>query len=175
MPADPKARWRVRLAFLCLFVFLVVLSIGAWYLGDLGRLQDRLAIRESQASLQGVTAPAQIDKAARQHPSDRFLQMLEMAMRAAGDTDAAAEKLSNEVEQPPIPPGINLSTLNRADLEALASHLKTAEANASAFMPRYTALLKTERDSIERAALARHADPETLRKLWTSSTSGRRR
>lgn len=165
MPADPKARWRVRLAFLSLFVFIVVLSIGAWYLTDLGRLQDRRAARESQASLQGVTEPAQIDAALRQHPSDRFLQMLATAMRAADNTGAAAAKLSNEVEQPPIPAGINLAAASRGDIEALARNLKTAEANATAFMPRYAALLKAERDSVERSALALHVDSETLGKL----------
>jgi len=165
VPSDPKARWRVRIAFLCLFVVFVALSFGAWYLADLGRLVERNAARESQAALQGITEPAQIDAALRQHPSDKFLQLVAMAGRAANDTNAAADKLSGEVEQPPIPAGINLAALNRPDLETLRRDLKTAEANANAFMPRYTALLKAERDAIEKYALSLHAGEETLTRL----------
>ena len=165
VPSKPKARWRVRIAFLCLFVVFVALSFGAWYLADLSRLLDRNAARDSQAALQGITEPAQIDAALRQHPSDKFLQMVAAASKAANDTSAAADKLSGEVEQPPIPAGINLATLNRPDLESLRRNLKTAEANANAFMPRYTALLKTEREGIEKYALSLRAEKETQTRL----------
>ena len=86
-------------------------------------------------------------------------------MKAADDTSAAAEKLAAEVEQPAIPGDINLGAMNRGELEALRRNLKTAQANASAFMPRYTALLKTERDAIQKGALALHVDKETLGQL----------
>jgi hypothetical protein len=165
VPSDPKAKTRVRLAFLCLFVVFVALSVGAWYIAGLSRLAESHAARENRAALQGITESAQIDAALRQHPSDKFLQMVAMAIKAAEDTRAAAEKLSSEVEQPPIPAGINLATLNRSDLEALRRNLKTAEANATAFMPRYTALLTTERDAIEKYALSLHAEKETPAKL----------
>jgi hypothetical protein len=165
VPSDRKARIRVWIAFACLFVVFVVLSIGATYLADLTRLQESVATRESQAALQGITEPAQIDEALRQHPSNQFLKMLAMAMRAADETRAAAEKLSGEVEQPAIPRDINLGAMSRGDLEALRRNLKTAEANAAAFMPRYAALLKTERDGIEKSALALHVEKETLGKL----------
>ena len=165
VPSEPKARWRVRIAFLCLFAVFVALSFGAWYLADLSRLLDRNAARDSRAMVQGVTEPAQIDAALRQHPSNKFLQLVAMAIRAANDTSAAADKLFNEVEQPAIPAGINLAALNRSDLEALRRNLKTAEANALAFMPRHTALLKTEREGIEKYALSLHAEKETLTKL----------
>jgi G:T/U-mismatch repair DNA glycosylase len=165
MPSDTNAKWRVRIAFLCLFVVFVVLSIGAYYLTDLSRLQDRVAARESQAALQGITDPAQIDEALRKHPSNRFLRMLAMAIRAADETDAAGEKLSNEVEQPAIPTDINLGAASRNELEALRRNLKTAEANAKAFMPRYAALLKSERDKVEKDALSLHVEKETLGRL----------
>ena len=165
VPSDRKAKLRVWIAFLCLFVFIVALSIGAYYLADLGRLQDSIAARESQAAVQGITDPAQIDEALKQQPSNRFLQMVAMAITAANATNAATEKLSGEVEQPAIPADINLGAVNRSDLEALRRHLKTAEANALAFMPRYTALLKTERDTVEKNALALHVEKRHLGKL----------
>src|SRR5664280_1149703 len=59
VPSEPKARWRVRIAFLCLFAVFVALSFGAWYLADLSRLLDRNAARDSRAMVQGVTEPAQ--------------------------------------------------------------------------------------------------------------------
>jgi hypothetical protein len=165
VPPNPKARWRVRLAFLCLFVVFVALSVGAWYIAGLARLAESHAARESRPAVQVIAAPSQIDEALRQHPSSKLLQMVAMAIKAADDTRAAADKLSSEVEQPPIPPGLNLAALSRPDLEALRRNLKTAEANANAFMPRYTALLKTERDAIEKYALSLHAEKETPAKL----------
>jgi uncharacterized protein (DUF1501 family) len=165
VPSDRKAKIRVVVAFACLFVVFVALSIGANYLAGLTSRQDSVAARESQAALQGVTEPAQIDAALKQHPSSRLLQMLAMAMKAADETNAAAEKLAAEVEQPPIPRDINLGAMNRGELEAFRRNLKTAEANASAFMPRYTALLKTERDAIEKGGLALHVEQETLGRL----------
>ena len=165
MPSDRKATTRIVVAFACLFVVFVALSYGAWYLSGLASRQDSVAARESLAALQGITEPAQITAALRQHPSSRVLQMLAMAMKAADDTSAAAEKLAAEVEQPPIPRDINLGAMNREQLEAFRRNLKTAGANASAFMPRYTALLKTERDGIEKGALALHVETEMIGKL----------
>jgi hypothetical protein len=164
-PSDPKAKTRVRLAFLCLFVVFVALSIGAWYIADLSRLAESHAARESRPAVQAIAAPSQIDEALRQHPSSKLLQMVAMAIKAADDTRAAADKLSGEVEQPPIPPGINLATLNRSDLEALRRNLKTAETNANAFMPRYAALLRTERDAIEKQAISLRVEKDALTKL----------
>jgi hypothetical protein len=100
MPSDPNPNTRVRIAFLCLFVFMIVLSVGAYFVADLRKLQDSIAARESQTALQGITDPRQLDEALRQHPSNKFLQMMAMATRAADETSAATEKLSNEVEPP---------------------------------------------------------------------------
>jgi hypothetical protein len=164
-PTDRKATIRVVVAFACLFVVFVALSIGAWYLAGLASRQDSVAARESRAALQGITEPAQITGVLKQHPSSRLLQMLAMAVKATDDTSAAAEKLAAEVEQPAIPGDINLGAMNRGEIEALRRNLKTAQANASTFMPRYTALLKTERDAIQKGALALRVDKETLGQL----------
>ena len=165
MPSDPNPNTRVRIAFLCLFVFMVVLSVGAYFVADLRKLQDSIAARESQTALQGITDPRQMDEALRQHPSNKFLQMMAMATRAADETSAATEKLSNEVEPPAISKGINLGAASRSDLEALRRDLKTAEANATALMPRYVALLKTERANVEKYALSLHLDKDMISRL----------
>jgi hypothetical protein len=150
MPSDPNAKTRVRIAFVSL---LVVFSAGAYFVGDLGKLQENISARESRTALQGITDPGQIEEALRQYPSNKFLQMLAMATRAADETSAGTEKVLNEVEPPAISRNINLGAASRADLEALRRDLKTAQANATAFMPRVSALLKTERDNVKKYAL----------------------
>jgi hypothetical protein len=165
MPSDPKAKTRVRIAFLCFFVFMIVFSVGAYFVADLRRLQELIAARESQAELQGITDASQIDQALRQHPSNRFLQLTAMATRSADETNAAAEKLSKEVEPPAISRNINLGTASRSDLQALRRDLKTAEANATTFMPRYTTLFKAERDNVEKYALSLYVDKDTMRRF----------
>ena len=150
MPSDPNAKTRVRIAFVSLFV---VFSAGAYFVGDLGKLQENISARESHTALQGITDPGQIEEALRQYPSNKFLQMLAMATRAADETSAGTEKVLNEVEPPAISRNINLGAASRADLEALRRDLKTAQANATAFMPRVSALLKTERDNVKKYAL----------------------
>jgi hypothetical protein len=161
MPSGPNANTRVRIALLFLF-FMIVLSVGAYFARDLGNLQDSLSVRESQAALQGITEPAQIDEALRQHPSNKFLQMMAMAIKAANETNAATEKLSNEIEPPAISKAGNLGAATRSDLEALRRDLTTAEANATTFLPRYVALLKTERDNVEKYALSLHLGKDTI-------------
>ena len=162
MPSDPNSKTRVIIAFLFLLVFLLV---GGYYVRDLGILQEDIAARERQAALQGITDPGQLDAALKQHPSNRFLQLFVMATRAANDTDAAIEKLSNEIEPPAIAKIGNLGGASRSDLEALARDLKTAEVNATTFLPRYTALLKTERDNVRRYALSLGVGQDTTSKL----------
>jgi len=152
MPSDPNARKRVGIAFFFLFVSMVALSFGAYHLANFGRLQEQAAARENLAALRGITDATQLERALGQHPSNRFLQLMAMATRTANETGAAAEALSNEIEPPALAKGINFGTASRADLEAMRGDLKTAETNARAFLPRYSALLKTERDKVENYA-----------------------
>src|SRR5712672_1950150 len=164
MPSGPNANARVRIALLFLF-FLIVLSVGGWFAGDLSRLQDRFSARESQAALQAIGEPGQLDEALRQHPANKFLQMMAVAIKAANETSAATEKLTSEIEPPAISKATNLGAMSRSDLEALGRDLKTAEANATAFLPRYVAVLRTERDDVEKYALSLHLGRETVRRL----------
>ena len=46
------------------------------------------------------------------------------------------------------------------DIEAFRRDLKTAEANATAFLPRYAAIFQTEHDQIESAARSLHVPKE---------------
>jgi hypothetical protein len=165
MPSDPNASRRVRTRLLWLSAFVIVVSAGVYFVFDLGQLQDRIAAREGHAALQGITDAGQIDEALKQHPQNKFLRMMAMATRAADETDAAIERLSDEIEPPAISKSSNLGTASRNDLEALRSDLKTAEANATTFMPRYAAVLKAERDNVEKFAASLHLGKDTSKRL----------
>jgi len=165
MPSGRNANARVALAFLFLFVVMIACSVAAYYAGDLSKWQESIAARESRTALQGISDASQIDEALRQHPSNKFLQMMAMATRAANETSAAIEKLSNEVEPQTISRADNLGAASRDDLEALRRDLKTAEANATTFMPRYVAILKTEHDDVEKYALSLHVGKDTISRL----------
>lgn len=87
-----------------------------------------------------------------------------MATRAASETRVATEELFGSVEPPALSKVINFGTASRSDLEARRNDLKTAEVNAKTLMPRYIALLKTERDKVENYARS-HADGNTVSKF----------
>ncbi len=139
MPSGPTANARVRIALLFLF-FLIVLCVGGWFAGDLSRLQDRFSARESQAALQAIGEPGQLDEALRQHPANKFLQMMAVAIKAANETSAATEKLTSEIEPPAISKASNLGAMSRSDLKA-------------------------ERDDVEKYALSLHLGRDTVRRL----------
>jgi hypothetical protein len=165
MPSHPNTNTRVLVAFLFLFVVMIVLSAGAYLVGDLGKLEERIAARESQSALQGITDPRRMEEALRQHPQNKILQMTTMATEAATETNAAIERLSNEIEPPAVAKAGNLGTASRKGLEALRRDLKTAEANAMTFMPRYIAVLKTERDNVQKYVLSLHLGEDTVNRL----------
>jgi hypothetical protein len=165
MPSDPNAKWRVRIAFLSLFV---VFSAGAYFVAELAKLQEGMAARERQTALQAATDPKQIDEALRQHPQNRFLLLIAMATKAEDETNAALEGLSNEIAPPGILKNIDFfGAASQSDLEALRRDLKAAEANATTSLPRYTALLKAERDNVEKYALS-HVDKSTAGRFLES-------
>ena len=153
---------RARLAFLFMAVFVIALSVGAYFITHLGKFQQGHAADEGLAALQGATDPQQLDEALRRHPSNKLLQMIAMAIRAANETSAAAEKSLNAIEPPANSKDINPATAARGDLEALGRDLKAAEARATALTPRYIALLKTERDKVETYALSLHAEKDVV-------------
>ena len=137
--SDRNAKWRVRIAFLCFSVFLIVLSVGAYFIANLGK-PGIIAAPESQ-DLGAMTA------------------------RSANETNAAIEKLSNEIEPATFSRHIDLGTASRSDLEALRGDLKAAEANATTFMPRYVALLEAERNRVDNYARSIRADKDTVSRV----------
>lgn len=164
MPPDPNATWRVRIAFASL---VVVFAAGTYFLADLRKLQDDMAARARQTDLQAATDPKQIDAALKQQPQNRLLQTIAMATGAADETDAAIDKLSSDIVPSGVSRPINLGTASRDDLEALRRDLKTAEANATSSLPQYVALLKAERDTIEKYARS-HGEKDAAVRLLQS-------
>src|SRR5258706_14284880 len=100
-PANPTAKARVRIIVFAV-LFAIVCLAWAWFIGDLGNLQDRLAARESEAVLQDITETAQIDEAPRQHPPNKLLQIMAAEHTDATETRAATENLPRAIEPPAL-------------------------------------------------------------------------
>jgi len=167
-PTDRKARWRVGIAFFFLFACVVAASYGASLILQLSKLLEDSDAREGQEALQGASDAKGIEEALRAHPQNRFLQFIATATRAADETDAALEKLSNEVAPPLASKNINLANASRDDLEALRRDLKVAEANATTLLPRYATLLKAKRDTMEKTARSLHIENGTVSRFLRS-------
>jgi len=150
--SDRKSNARV--IALILFVYVVIVAVAAYKIGDLGRFQERPSFREDQAALQAITDPKEVDEAVKQHPSNKYLKLVALAASIVAETDTASEKLSNDIVPPAVSGDINLTAAsrNRSDLETLSRDLKTAEANVTTAMPRYVALLKAQREKMENRA-----------------------
>ena len=97
----------------------IVLAVAAFSVGlrNIGALQESSSAHEAKAELQGTADPKQIDEVLRQHSSNPFLQLMAMANKAATETNAASEKLSDEIEPPALSKDIDLAMASRSDLE----------------------------------------------------------
>jgi hypothetical protein len=137
---EQKTKWRAPIAFAFLFLFLIVLSVGGNFVRGLGKFKEMIAASETK-------------------------HLSAMATQAENETSVAIDKLSNEFKPPTLSKDVNSSTTSRTDLEALRSELKTAEAGATAFMPRYIALLKTEHDKVENYAQSSRADRDSVSRV----------
>ena len=157
--SNQKGRTRTVIAFLSLFVVVIALSVGTYYLR---KLQEDMAAQEGQAALQAIADNKQIEEAFERYPSNRFLKLMALAARAEIETGAAIERLSGEIEPPALSKGANPGAMSRSELEVLGRDLKTAEANATAFLPRYAAAVKTERDKFENDALSLHLEKNVV-------------
>jgi hypothetical protein len=157
MSPNSASSARVRIAFAFLFI---LLAVAIYFATDLSKYQERISTQESQAALQGITSPNQFDEALRRNPSNNILQLMAKATRAADDTRGAIDRLSAQIEPAGLSKEINFGSANRNDLDAFRRDLKTAETNATTFLPRYAAILKAERDQVESAALSLHVPKE---------------
>jgi hypothetical protein len=157
-------KMRTRIAFLSLFVFTILLSFGANFISGLRKAPESRVAPDHPTTFQKIGGP-RTDDLPRRPPLNRRSQIMEMAAKAADETSAAAEALSNELEPTSVPKDINLGAASRDDLEALRDALKAAEANAVIFMPRYVALLKSEHDKVENYARSLDADKDSIARL----------
>jgi GYF domain 2 len=145
----------------------IVVLIGALVVGlsNGQKLRDGIAAREGRTALQVARTPEQIDKALEQNPSNVFLQVVAAANKAAQETVRLTDKLTDEIEPPSLSKDIDFARAGRADLEAYQRDLKAAEANATAAMPRYLALLKDEHNRVENFAQTLSVDKGVVRDL----------
>ncbi|MBR1122968.1 hypothetical protein JQ628_15685 [Bradyrhizobium lablabi] len=150
MPSGQNSKWRIGIAFA---VLIAALAAGAYFVADLGKLQENISAGESRQAVQDITDVSQIEAVSRKYGSSKLLQVIAMATRAAAETGTATEKLMSEVAPPAAAREFNFGAASRADLEALRRDIKTAQANAAAFMPRFAELLKRERDAVRTNAL----------------------
>ncbi len=152
----------IRLTVFALFALLTVaISLSV----DLSKLQNRGSVADAQTILQGIGNPGELESALRQHPSNGVLQLMAKAIKVAGDTKAAIDQLSAQIEPARLSQEPNFSAASRDELDSFRRDLKTAETNASAFLPRYAAILKSEREQIERATVSFHVPGEIASQL----------
>jgi hypothetical protein len=152
----------IRLAF---FSLLALLTVAFSLSIDLSKFQERLSNREGQAILQGISSPEELERALRQHPSNTVLQLMAKATKVADNTKAAIDQLSAQIEPARISKELNFSSVSRDELDSFRRDLKTAEANALAFLPRYAAIFKAEREQIESATISFHVPKEIADQL----------
>ena len=160
--SDRKTNARVRAVALILFVYVVIVAVAAYKIGDLGRFQERPSFREDQAALQAITDPKEVDEALKHNPSNKYLKLAALAASVVAETDTANAKLSNDIVPPAVAGDINLTAASRNDLEALSRDLKTAESNVMTALPRYVALLKAQREKMENGARWLHPEKDVL-------------
>ena len=159
-----NGRTRIVVAFFSLFAFTILLSYGAYFLSGLRKASHRIVAREHPTITQNALGP-QISESAGRHSLNKRSQLIGMATKAADDTAVAAETLFREMEPPSLPRDNDVGAANRDDLEALRRVLETATDNVGTIMPRYLALLKSERDTVENYARSLNAEKDFVTKL----------
>jgi hypothetical protein len=139
---------------------LVLLTVAASLSIDLGKYQQRLSTQEGQAALQGIGNPSQLESALKQHPSNSLLKLMAQTLRITNDTKAAIDQLAAQIEPARVSKEPNFGSVTRDELDAFRRDLKTAEANARAFLPRYAAIFKAECAQIDSATVSLHVPKE---------------
>ena len=144
---------RIQLAVFSLFALLtVVVSLSI----DLSKFQERVSTREDQTILQGISSPRELENALSQHPSSSVLQLMAKAIRVADNTKSAIDQLSAQIEPPRLSKEPDFGSASRGELDSFRRDLRTAEANARTFLPRYAAIFKAEHEQIRRATVSFH-------------------
>jgi len=157
--------WRQRPSTYTAAVVVVItaLTVG---LSNWQKLQDGIAAREAATalkSLKDVRDPGATEQALKRNPSNALLQLTTAVVKEAQETHRLAQKLSDEIEPPSLAKDIDYAKTTRAELEAYLRDLKAAEANATAAIPRYLALLTDERSRVEAFAQSLQVDKDVVR------------
>ena len=149
------------------YTFAVVIGIAAFaiYSGNMKGLLEFIAVPETRKIMQDVRDPAQMEKVAEQHASNKLVQLIAEAQRAAQESIRLGAKLDNEIEPPGLALDIRPEAASRAQLEAFRRDLATAKANAEAFMPPFLYILKAERARVDSFARSLDLTEDTLRSL----------
>ena len=148
---------RIQIAF---FAVLVLLTMAASLSVDLSKFQERGPARDSLAVLQGISSPGELEGALKQHPSDNVLQLMAKATKVVDNTKAAINQLSARIEPAGLSKDLNFGSASLDEIGSFRRDLKTAEANAAAFLPRYAAILTSEQEQIKIAAVSSHVPKE---------------
>jgi GYF domain 2 len=141
-------------------VVIAALTVG---LSNWQKLQDGIAAREATTALKDVRDPGATEQALKRNPSNALLQLTAAVVKEAQETHRLAQKLADEIEPPSLAEDIDYAKTTRAELEAYLRDLKTAEANATAAIPRYLALLNDERSRVEAFAQSLQVDKDVVR------------
>jgi hypothetical protein len=157
---DPMSQRSARI-LIAVISLLVLLTVAASLSIDLGNYQQRISTQEGHAALQGISDPSQIESALKQYPSNSILRLMSKAIKITNDTKAAIDQLSAQIEPARVSKEPNFGATTRDELDSFRRDLKTAEANARAFLPRYAAIFKAERAGIEAATVSLRVPKET--------------
>ena len=138
---------------LCIFCAFAIICFGLiYFVGDLAKYQEVISARETQAILRGVNDPEQLDQALKQFPSNGTLKLLALANRHSVEIDAAIGKRLNDAVPATLSKPIDLTASRRGDLDAVLRDLKIAAGNAAAVQAGTVALIRAERDKVEKEA-----------------------
>jgi hypothetical protein len=154
-PMSSRSTISVRIQ-LVVFALFALATVAVSLSIDLSKFQERVSTREDQAILQGISSPNELESALRQHPSNSVLQLMAKAIKAADNTKIAVDQLSAQIEPARLSKELNFSSVSRDELDSFRGDLRTAEANARAFLPRYAAIFKAEFDQIRSATVSFH-------------------
>jgi hypothetical protein len=145
-------------------------AAAAYFVTDLSKFQERVSTREGQTTLQGISSASELESALKQHPSDNVLQLMAKAIKATNETRTAIDKLSAQIEPARLSKEPNFGSVTRDELDTFRRDLRTAEANATAFLPRYGAIFRAEHDRIESAAVSFHVPKDIASQLLDGVT-----
>jgi hypothetical protein len=155
---------------IAVFTLLILLTVAASLSIDLSKFQERSSSPEDQAILQGIKSPGELESALEQHPSNNLLRLMAKTTKVTANAKEAIDQLSAQIEPVRLSKDLNLGSASRDELESFRRDLRTAQANAAAFLPRYAAILKTEHEQIESATVSFHAPKEIADPLLKGAT-----